>query len=67
MNGVMWCARNDEFQGLCCGTKGGVEDLKEMLVELLCDTDGTTSTILLLLRRAPAMPPDGKVFTANSD
>jgi hypothetical protein len=44
MNGVIWCARNNKFRGFCCGTKGGVEDLKEMLVELLCDTDGTTST-----------------------
>jgi hypothetical protein len=66
MNGVMWCARNDEFWGFCCGTKGSVEDLKEMLVELLCEIVMVPPPLLLLPRQAPVVPPDGKVFTAIS-
>jgi hypothetical protein len=38
-SGVMWNARNDDFCGLCCGTKGGVEDLKDILEELLCENN----------------------------
>ena len=41
-SGVMWNATNDDFRGLCCGTKGSVEDLKDTLEELLCEGEKIT-------------------------
>ena len=33
-SGVMWNATNDDLRGLCCGTTGDVEDLKDLLEDL---------------------------------
>ena len=64
-SGVMWNAKNDEFRGLCCGTKGDVEDLKAMLEELLCDNDSDSSNNLAQARRR--LVPDGMIaFTVTS-
>ena len=41
-SGLMWNAKNDDLRGLCCGTTGSAEDLKEMLEDLILD-DTTTN------------------------
>ena len=46
-SGVAWNSRNDEFRGLCCGTKGSLQELKdnlEDLEELLIDTRKSDTT-----------------------
>ena len=45
-SGVMWNATNDDLRGLCCGTTGDVEDLKDLLEDLYDTTsnDDTSNT-----------------------
>ena len=43
-SGLVWNARNDDFRGLCCGTPGNVEDLKDLLQDLYVTTNTSTTT-----------------------
>ena len=38
-SGLMWNAQNDNFRGLCCGTTGSASDLKDLLNDLLSETN----------------------------
>jgi hypothetical protein len=39
-SGVMWNAKNDDMRGLCCGSTGSAEDLKDLLEDLFDSNTG---------------------------
>jgi len=43
-SGVMWNAKNDDMRGLCCGSTGSAEDLKDLLQDLFDSPAGGEET-----------------------